>query len=391
MTSMEELKHKIEVLERQLAEKDKKIREKDMIFEFILESSLAGYWDWYIQDDYEYMSPSFKKMFGYEDHEIENKPQSWQKIIHPEDLQGVFEVFNAHIESKGEKPYRNTVRYFHKNGSIVWVHCCGQVIEWGEDGKPLRMIGSHIDITLLKNVEKKLQVRNKELNELNKSLKEFTHVVSHDLQEPLRGIKNNCVFLLEDYEFTPEITATIERVIHLAKYSKDLLDDLLMYSSLGIEATISEVDVYQLLLTLKKAFVYSSSNVEIEIEGNFPSILSDESLLTQVFRNLIANGIKYNRSEVKHIKVGFLAEQNTFYVADNGIGIKERHYAKIFRIFCRLNKKSDFPEGTGVGLNLVKKIVEKHDGRIWVESEYGKGTKFFFTLNNLECDNEEQT
>ncbi|WP_299681849.1 PAS domain-containing protein [uncultured Tenacibaculum sp.] len=134
-----------------------KIKEAEETFKLnnayhnILEESLAGYWDWYIQEDYEYMSPRLKNMLGFEDHEVPNKPDWWQKQIHPDDLSGVLEIFEKHVSSKGEIPYDNEVRYYHKNGSIVWVYCRGKVIEWGNNGEPIRMVGSHIDITPLKN------------------------------------------------------------------------------------------------------------------------------------------------------------------------------------------------------------------------------------------------
>lgn len=113
----------------------------------ILEQSLAGYWDWDIPSGNEYLSPSLKKMFGYEDHEIENRADAWQKLIFAEDLPGVLENFKQHVESRGAIPYRSEVRYRHKNGSTVWVICSGRMIEWDADGKPLRMVGCHVDIT----------------------------------------------------------------------------------------------------------------------------------------------------------------------------------------------------------------------------------------------------
>lgn len=379
---IEDLKKRIAYLEKQLAEKEEKLQEKDHIFQFIMESNLSGYWDWHIQDDYEYMSPTFKKMFGYEDHEMENKPQSWQNIIHPEDLASVFEVFDEHVASKGQKPYYNTVRYFHKDGSIIWVHCCGQIIEWDQEGKPIRMIGSHINITPLKNIEKQLTSNNKALNEANDSLAEFTNIVCHDLKEPLRGVENHCQFLLEDFVLQEEAVTKIKRVIYLAQYSKDLLNDLLSYSRLGLQAKAQKVNLHDVVSKLQKTFLYTSENTDIKIIHELPTIISDESLITQVFHNLIANGIKYNHSDKKCITVGVI-DNNTFFVEDNGIGIRERHYTKAFQIFQRLNKKSDFPEGTGVGLTFVKKIIKKHNGSIYIESKYGEGSKFVFTLNDL--------
>jgi PAS domain S-box-containing protein len=132
------------------------LAEQKQIVELILEHSLAGYWDWLIQKNEEYLSPAFKKMFGYEDDEMPNSPDAWQKIIFPEDLPGVFEVFNSHVQSKGAIPFYNEVRYRHKDGSIVWVICTGRVIEWGNEGLPLRMIGCHIDITSQKRMEEAL-------------------------------------------------------------------------------------------------------------------------------------------------------------------------------------------------------------------------------------------
>lgn len=119
----------------------------------ILEQTLAGYWDWDIPSGDEYLSPTFKKMFGYEDNEIPNRAESWQKQIFAEDLPKVHETFRKHADSKGVIPYYNEVRYRHKNGSTVWVACTGKVITWDDDGNPLRMVGCHIDITARKKAE----------------------------------------------------------------------------------------------------------------------------------------------------------------------------------------------------------------------------------------------
>ncbi|MEL7314829.1 MAG: PAS domain S-box protein, partial [Cyanobacteria bacterium J06559_3] len=127
------------------------------LLEQILDIVLAGYWDWDIPNHQEYLSPGFKRMFGYEDHELPNTPESWQKLIFPEDLPQVLDCFERHVQSRGEIPYYNEVRYRHKNGSIIWVMCSGQVIEWDVSGNPLRMIGCHIDISDRKQVETELQ------------------------------------------------------------------------------------------------------------------------------------------------------------------------------------------------------------------------------------------
>jgi PAS domain S-box-containing protein len=122
-----------------------------------LESLLAGYWDWDLEAKTEFLSPRFKQMFGYSEDEMENRPESWQRIIVPEDLPGVLECFDRHVASRGEVPFRNEVRYRHKDGSTVWVICAGRVIDWAEDGSPLRMVGCHVDISLTKEALTKVE------------------------------------------------------------------------------------------------------------------------------------------------------------------------------------------------------------------------------------------
>lgn len=123
----------------------------------VLDLILAGYWDWSIPDNTEYLSPEFKRMFGYEDHELPNTPETWQKLIFPEDLPGVLDLFDRHVRSHGEVPFKQEVRYRHRDGSTVWVMCNGKVIEWSDTGAPLRMVGCHVDITHLKQQEAALR------------------------------------------------------------------------------------------------------------------------------------------------------------------------------------------------------------------------------------------
>ncbi len=129
------------------------LHDKNQVLQSVIEGTLAGYWDWDIPSNKEFLSPTFKEMFGYQDHEMENSPESWQRIMHPDDLPITFAAFEAHVASKGMIPFTCEVRYFHKNGSIVWVWCKGKVIEWDENGAPLRAVGSHVDITERKNFE----------------------------------------------------------------------------------------------------------------------------------------------------------------------------------------------------------------------------------------------
>jgi PAS domain S-box-containing protein len=127
------------------------------LYEELLEVSLAGFWDWNMATNYEYLSPRFKAMFGYEDHEMENHPSSWQKLIYPEDAEQVFAEFDKHVKSKGEYPFSVQARYHHRNGETIHILCSGRVTVWGEDGSPLRAVGTHVDITEQVRIKKALE------------------------------------------------------------------------------------------------------------------------------------------------------------------------------------------------------------------------------------------
>ncbi|MBN3875417.1 MULTISPECIES: PAS domain S-box protein [unclassified Nostoc] len=150
----------IDITERKLSEEERRraqmLQIELRLLEQILEVVLAGYWDWDIPGNQEYLSLTFKQMLGYEDRELPNTPESWQHLIFPEDLLAVLELFEQHVQSRGQIPFYNEVRYRHKNGSTVWVICSGRVIAWDRDGNPLRMIGCHINITQRKQAEAQL-------------------------------------------------------------------------------------------------------------------------------------------------------------------------------------------------------------------------------------------
>ena len=143
-----------------------KLRFELTLLESILENILAGYWDWDILNNQEYLSPGFKRTFGYEADELPNLPETWQNLIFAEDLPGVLNCFDRHVQSHGKVPYYNEVRYRHKDGSTVWVLCSGQVIEWDSAGQPLRMIGCHIDISEFKATEQALTQYAREVEDL---------------------------------------------------------------------------------------------------------------------------------------------------------------------------------------------------------------------------------
>jgi two-component system CheB/CheR fusion protein len=385
-------------LKEQLTQKDliiknleNQLEESGLIFNIILGGSLAGYWDWYIQDDYEYMSPTFKKMFGYEDDEFPNKPESWQKIIHPEDLKSIYQIFNNHVQSKGEILFNDEVRYYHKDGSIVWVYCRGQVIEWDKAGKPLRMVGCHVDITALKEA-KKLTEQNELLGNENIELEQFAYLASHDLQEPLRTIKSFASLLVRKYsdKFDEEGKEYLDFIMEGAGRMADLIRSLLEHSRIGKGAVISKIDANKLLVLVQSDLDTLIKEKDAIIQSTTLPIIDAYSIEFELLlQNLIRNAIKFQKQDTQPvIKINAILKGNDweFSVRDNGIGIPKDKLEDIFVIFRRLHLRSAY-EGTGLGLAHCKKIIELHGGKVWVESTLGEGSCFYFTIpsNNSPC------
>ncbi|MFN6537192.1 MAG: ATP-binding protein [Nostoc sp. EkiNYC01] len=234
---------------------------------------------------------------------------------------------------------------------------------------------------------------NIELERRNNELDAFAYIASHDLKEPLRGIHNYSNFLIEDYGeiIDEEGRHKLRTLIRLTQRMEDLIDSLLHFSRLGrIDLSMQDTDIniiVQRNLDLLSARI-EEMGVEIRIPRPLPTVYCDRVQVGEVFNNLIANAIKYNDKPEKWIEIGYVQAASTapvtFYVRDNGIGIREKHFEAIFRIFKRLHGPSKYGGGTGAGLTITKKIVERHGGKIWVESTYGEGSTFYFTLQGVD-------
>ncbi|MEH2305766.1 ATP-binding protein [Nostoc sp.] len=241
----------------------------------------------------------------------------------------------------------------------------------------------------------KLASMNFELQRSNEELDSFAYVASHDLKEPLRGIHNYANFLMEDYAdvLDNDGIAKLQTLVRLTQRMEDLINSLLHFSRLGraelIRQPVNLNDVVQQVIgTLTIA--RPQSEVEFRIPQPLKSVQCDRAQINELFSNLISNAIKYNDKPQKWVEIGCVEGNGeskisptslTFYVRDNGIGISEEHLDKIFQIFRRLHGRDDFGGGTGVGLTIARKIVERHGGRIWVESMPTIGSTFYFTLS----------
>ncbi|QLE44132.1 GAF domain-containing protein [Nostoc sp. C052] len=241
----------------------------------------------------------------------------------------------------------------------------------------------------------KLASMNFELQRSNEELDSFAYVASHDLKEPLRGIHNYANFLMEDYADVLDSNgmAKLQTLVRLTQRMEDLINSLLHFSRLGRAELIRQaVNLNELVPQVITTLTISrpQSEVEFRIPQPLKSVQGDRAQINELFSNLISNAIKYNDKPQKWVEIGFIEGNGerkvastslTFYVRDNGIGISQEHLDKIFQIFRRLHGRDDFGGGTGVGLTIARKIVERHGGRIWVESTPTEGSTFYFTLS----------
>lgn len=237
--------------------------------------------------------------------------------------------------------------------------------------------------------EQELEVRNEELHQSNKELDDFAYIASHDLKEPLRGIHNFSNFLLEDYgdKLDEEGKSKLETLTRLSRRMEILIDSLLHFSRLGrVDLAMDQVDLNKVVEETVDSLGISlnQEKVEVRVPKRLPSVRADRVRIGEIFYNLIVNAMRYNDKPEKWIEIGAIENgagaPPVFYVRDNGIGIPEKHQEAVFRIFKRLHGRDKYGGGTGAGLTIVKKIVERHHGRIWLESSPGEGTTFFFTL-----------
>ncbi len=336
-----------------------------------------------------------EKIFGYSSLEMIGQNV---RMLMPEPYKSQHDGYLSHYHQTGEKKIIGIGREIlaqRKNGEIFPMELGVNQMEI--DGE-IMFVGTIRDITERKNNERSIQAYIKKLKTSNNELDQFAYIASHDLKEPLRGLVNNATFLAEDYETVlgDDGKRRISRIQFLCNRMEQLVDTLLYYSRLGRqEMAVEDVDLNQVVKDIVELTCHEAEDytVEVKISEPLPTITCDKVRVTELYRNLISNAIKYNKRQQRLVEVGLISGINPaskedvdkiLYVKDNGMGIEEKFFQDIFRIFKRLNSEDDSVRGTGVGLTFVKKIVERHSGSIWLESEMGEGTTFYFTLNKVD-------
>ena len=329
------------------------------------------------------MNPAAERIFGYRAVELIGNNVS---MLMPEPYRSQHDGYLEHYLRTGEKRIIGIGREVsgrRKNGEIFPMELAvGETRAGGER----RFIGTVRDISIRKQAESEQRQLVSDLSAANEELKSFSYVVSHDLKAPLRAIGSLAAWLMEDHggKLGEEGNRQMELLIGRVQRMDRLIDGILEYSRAGRpNGEIAMADAGDVLADALE-LIDVPPNMAIEIETDLPSVRADPIRLQQIFQNLIGNAIKHANVPGGHIRIGCadLPDAWEFHVCDNGPGIEPRNFERIFQLFQTLVPK-DVAENTGVGLAIVKKIVESYGGKVWVESEKEQGeqgTCFFFCL-----------
>lgn len=368
-------------IERKLSEEA--ARENEERWQLVVRGNNDGIWDWDLRKNRVFLSRRWQEMLGYAEGELSDDPEELVRHVHPQDADAVRAAMAEHIAGKSEF-LRIQHRAVRKDGSTLWVFSRGKVL-LDSSGTPVRMTGSSADISESKQAEEDLRQLAAELARSNADLEQFAYAASHDLQEPLRTVSSFVQLLARRYEGKLDSDADqfMYYITDAADRMQTLIDDLLTYSRVQTRAKeprrlSAEVPLLRALASLQGAIAESGAVVT---HDPLPVVKVDAGQLARVFQNLIGNAIKF-RSERPcriHVSVSEGEDDWTFSVSDNGIGFDPQFSERIFAMFQRLHTRAEYP-GSGMGLAICRKIVERHGGRMWAESEEGVGARFCFTL-----------
>jgi PAS domain S-box-containing protein len=365
------------------------LREKEERFRLALEYSPTGMALQGLDGKWLKVNKALCNIIGYSEEEL--LLTNSQAITHPDDLEKDIVYMNKLISGEVES-YHLEKRYIHKNGEDVWIEISKSMVR-NEAEFPLYFISQMQDITQRKQAEieikrmnKILEAHTEKLEHANRELESFTYSVSHDLRAPLRSINGYAQVLKEDYasSLDNEGNNVIDIVIRNAQRMGQLIDDLLEFSRIGRkEVAKGIVNMPDLVESIANEMVEQEKDRVIDLTIlPLEKVKADLQMIRQVWINLISNAIKYTRNkEVALIEIGCknLEDEVCFYIKDNGVGFNMNYVNKLFEVFQRLHRNDEF-EGTGVGLALVRRIINRHGGKIRVQAKENEGATFYFTI-----------
>ena len=372
---------------------DQLYQQKDQL-QLALNAAQMGTWNWDMKPGGVSWTKQVALLHGFpeEQHNQIDNRDLWSKI-HPTDKQKLHKTVNK-LQDVDETAFRTDYRIPLESGNVRWLEVTGKRVN-DDTGNPIRISGTIIDITARKQAEIEKEQLIEELEARNAELERFTYTVSHDLKSPLITIRGFLGLLERDIERNDQakVARDMERIHAAAGRMLLLLDDLLELSRIGrltnppTAVSINELATEAIELVTGRI---EQQHVNVIVQPNCPTVYVDKPRLVEVFQNLIDNAVKFMGDQPDPtIEIGAYKNEDeteiVCFVKDNGIGIETRYLERIFNLFERLDPSID---GTGIGLALIKRIIEFHNGRIWAESEeLGQGTTFIFTLPPVTSSN----
>ena len=355
-----------------------------------------GIWDWNLTTNKTYFDKRYFTMAGYEPDEFSHSFNSWAERVHEEDLPKVQQAIEAYLKGKADR-YNVEFRFKKKDGQWMWINGKGKIYGIDENGLPIRMIGTHTDITdrkqaeeenykLNEELEQRVKERTIKLEAVNKELEAFAYSVSHDLRAPLRAMSSFSEILQAEYSTRLDDKGKhyLSRIKAASNRMGNLINDLLNLSRITrAEFNKQQIDLSKLTTDIFAALQEAEPQRSVIFEIS-PGLLvrGDAALLRVVMENLLGNAWKFSvNKKTARIEVGYttIEGDKVFFVKDNGTGFDMTYDDKLFGAFQRLHSEDEFP-GTGIGLATVQRIINRHGGEIWAEGEVDKGATFYFTL-----------
>ncbi|QGY45192.1 PAS domain S-box protein [Maribellus comscasis] len=364
------------------------LRDSEIRWHFSVDGSGLGLWDWDISSDRVYFSEQWKRMLGYEENETFESKQGWDNLVHPDDLEKTKEGIKKHFEGKSSV-FKNEYRLRCEDGAYKWIMARGKIISKTNEGIPIRMIGTHADISDQKDAENQFK-------KLNTTKDKLFSIVAHDLKSPLSSVLSLSGLLNEEFDELDEMTKKkfIGSMYQSVLGTYNLLEEILLWARVHLNSIKFEPRRENLLLLTTKVvdiLKLQADKKRTKISVQIPHdllIFADNFMISTIIRNLVSNAIKFVAPKTGKIKIsakGIIDNLNSDFVEvcvwDNGVGIPEDVCSNLFKIGENTSTQgTDEEKGTGLGLPICYDFVKKHDGKIWVESENGKGAAFYFQI-----------
>jgi two-component system, LuxR family, sensor kinase FixL len=331
-----------------------------------------------------YVNRELGTVLGYSPEEIQTMGNMLlSKIMHPDDLSRQQNEVKRFFTANDGDIIESEYRFRHRNGEYRCLYIRDTLYEHNADGSPRQILGIAQDITERKMFENQRAQLLTMLESVNKDLRDFAYIISHDLKAPLRGVSSIATWLVTDYgdKFDEEGQKLIHLMMGRVRRMEEMINGVLEYSRIGRDSEIRiEIDLNEMVSKLIEDLPHRN-DIQVIIEGTLPIMDIEPTRIRQVFQNLIDNAVKFMDKTSGVVRIG-CRQQSTewiFWIQDNGPGIAPQYFERIFQIFQTLTPRDQF-ESTGVGLAIVKRIIDLYKGRVWVESTVGIGSTFYFAL-----------